>query len=58
MKTVRTGLLVLAFVLLLTVNISTFVMIQRTAAVNDAIEHAQQMRRQSRTVLIAMFIPV
>ncbi|MEC8456227.1 MAG: CHASE3 domain-containing protein, partial [Pseudomonadota bacterium] len=49
-----TGLLVLAFVLLLTVNISTFVMIQRTAAVNDAIEHAQQMRRQSRSVLIAM----
>jgi signal transduction histidine kinase len=49
-----TGLLVLAFVLLLTVNISTFVMIQRTATVNDAIEHAQQMRRQSRTVLISM----
>ena len=48
------GLLILAFVLLLTVNISTFVMIRRTATVNDTIEHAQQMRRASRTVLISM----
>jgi len=47
-------LLTAAFVLLLTVNVATFVMIQRTAAVNDTIEHAQQMRRASRTTLIAM----
>ncbi len=48
------GLLILAFVLLLTVNVSTFVMIRRTAEANDRIEYAQQMRRASRTVLISM----
>jgi len=48
------GLLTLAFVLLLTVNISTFVMIQRTAAANDMIEKAQEMRRASRSILISM----
>ena len=47
-------MLVLAFALLIVVNVTTFVMIQRTAAVNDTIEHAQQMRRASRTTLIAM----
>jgi len=48
------AMLVLAFALLIVVNVTTFVMIQRTAAVNDTIEHAQQMRRASRTTLIAM----
>ena len=49
-----TALLVLAFALLLLVNVGTFVMIQRTAKVNATIEHAQLMRRASRTVMIAM----
>jgi signal transduction histidine kinase len=49
-----TALLTLAFVLLLTVNVASFVMIQRTATINDSIENAQRMRRASRTVLIAM----
>ena len=47
-------LLTAAFVLLMTVNVAAFVMVQRTAAMNDSIEHAQQMRRASRTTLIAM----
>ncbi|WP_395942556.1 CHASE3 domain-containing protein [Brevundimonas sp.] len=49
-----TALLTAAFVLLLVANVTTFVMIQRTAAVNDTIEHAQRMRREARTILIAM----
>lgn len=49
-----TALLTLAFALLLVVNIGTFVMVQRTAKVNSAIEHAQSMRRASRTVIIAV----
>lgn len=49
-----TALLTLAFALLLMVNVTSFVMIQRTATINDAIENAQRMRRASRTVLIAM----
>ncbi|WAC59305.1 sensor histidine kinase [Brevundimonas sp. SL130] len=48
------ALLILAFVLLLTVNVTSFVMIQRTATINDAIEKAQLMRRASRTVVISM----
>ena len=36
-----TGLLALAFGLLLVVNVATFVMIQRTASMNDQIEQAQ-----------------
>ena len=48
------GLLAGAFLLLLLVNIATFVMIGRTAQVNDSIEDAQQMRRAARTVLIAV----
>ena len=46
--------LILAFGLLILVNATTFVMIQRTAAVNRTIEHDQQMRRASRTTLISM----
>ena len=49
-----TALLTLAFVLLLTVNVASFVMIQRTATINDSIENAQRMRRASRTVLIGI----
>ena len=47
-------MLVVAFAALILVNVTTFVMMQRTAGVNRTIEHAQQMRRASRTVLIAM----
>lgn len=49
-----TALLALAFALLLTVNVATFVMIQRTAKVHDDIEQGQVMRRASRSLLIAM----
>jgi signal transduction histidine kinase len=49
-----TGLLALAFGLLLVVNVATFVMIQRTASMNDQIEQAQAMRRDARTTLIAV----
>lgn len=48
------GLLAGAFLLLLLVNVATFVMIGRTAQVNDSIEDAQQMRRAARTLLIAV----
>ena len=48
------AILILAFGLLILVNATTFVMIQRTAAVNRTIEHAQLMRRASRTTLISM----
>jgi len=48
------AMLVLVFGLLILVNATTFVMIQRTASVNRTIEHAQQMRRAARTTLIAM----
>lgn len=47
------AMLILAFGLLILVNATTFVMIQRTFALNETIEHAQQMRRAARTVLIA-----
>ncbi|TFW13155.1 histidine kinase [Brevundimonas intermedia] len=48
------AMLILVFGLLILVNATTFVMIQRTASVNQTIEHAQQMRRASRTTLISM----
>lgn len=48
------GLLTLAIVLLLTSNLATFVMIQRTARFNDEVETAQMLRRQTRTVLIRL----
>jgi len=48
------GLLVLAILLLLGSNVATFVMIQRTADFNEEVTAAQQMRRQTRTVLIRL----
>ncbi|WP_426024128.1 sensor histidine kinase [Brevundimonas sp. PWP3-1b1] len=48
------AMLILVFGLLILVNATTFVMIQQTASVNQTIEHAQQMRRASRTTLISM----
>ncbi|MFN3876866.1 MAG: sensor histidine kinase [Brevundimonas sp.] len=48
------AMLILVFGLLILVNATTFVMIQRTASVNRTVEHAQQMRRASRTILISM----
>jgi CHASE3 domain sensor protein len=47
-------LLASALVLLLVVNLSTFVMIQRTAVFNDRVEHIQMTRRSARTLLISM----
>ncbi len=47
-------LLASALVLLLVVNFSTFVMIQRTAVFNDRVEHIQMTRRSARTLLISM----
>ena len=48
------GILSLAIVLLLAANFATFVMIQRTAKFNDQVEHSQQVRRASRTVMISL----
>ncbi|WP_439471609.1 sensor histidine kinase [Brevundimonas sp.] len=48
------GLLALAILLLLGSNVATFVMIQRTADFNEEVTAAQQMRRQTRTVLIRL----
>jgi signal transduction histidine kinase len=48
------AMLILVFGLLILVNATTFVMIQRTASLNQTIEHAQQMRRASRTTLISV----
>ncbi|MFN3930215.1 MAG: sensor histidine kinase [Brevundimonas sp.] len=43
-----------AILLLLAVNVATFVMIQRTAAFNDQVERSQQVRRAARTVLLSL----
>ncbi|RZJ05846.1 MAG: histidine kinase [Brevundimonas sp.] len=48
------GILGLAITLLLAINFATFVMIQRTARFNDQVEHSQQIRRASRTVMISL----
>ena len=45
------GLLALAIVLMLVLNLSVFVLIQRTVAFNDTVEEAQQVRLVSRAVL-------
>src|SRR5690606_19524620 len=45
------ALLALAILLLLAVNAATFVMIQRTAAYNDTVDHSQQVRLASKDVL-------
>jgi len=49
-----TGLLILAFVLQLAVNFTAFLMLERTSRINDEIEQAQLLRREARTLLIAM----
>ncbi len=48
------ALLAGAIVLMLAVNVATFVMIQRTAAFNDQVERSQQTRRAARTLLLSM----
>ena len=45
------GLLALALVLMLVLNLSVFVLIHRTVAFNDTVEEAQQVRLVSREVL-------
>ncbi|MFE9083072.1 sensor histidine kinase [Brevundimonas sp. NPDC003935] len=45
------ALLALAILLLLAVNAATFVMIRRTSAYNDTVDHSQQVRLASKDVL-------
>ncbi|HEY1071394.1 sensor histidine kinase [Brevundimonas sp.] len=45
------ALLALAILLLLAVNAATFVMIQRTTAYNDTVDHSQQVRLAAKDVL-------
>ena len=45
------GLLALAIVLMLVLNLAVFVLIQRTLAFNDTVEEAQQVRLVSREIL-------
>jgi CHASE3 domain sensor protein len=45
------ALLALAILLLLAVNAATFVMIQRTSAYNDTVDHSQQVRLASKDML-------
>ncbi|MGO4688424.1 sensor histidine kinase [Brevundimonas sp. 2YAF1] len=45
------ALLALAILLLLAVNAATFVMIQRTTAYNDTVDHGQQVRLASKDML-------
>lgn len=45
------ALLALALLLLLAVNAATFVMIQRTSAYNDTVDHSQRVRLVSKDVL-------
>ncbi|NBB63051.1 histidine kinase [Pseudomonas sp. ODNR1LW] len=49
-----TAMLVTAFVLLIGVNVASFLIIQRTANLNQAIVEAQAMRRAARTAFIAV----
>ncbi|MFJ6023163.1 CHASE3 domain-containing protein [Brevundimonas sp. NPDC092305] len=48
------AIMAVAIALLLAINLTTFVMMQRTAAFNDRVEHSQAIRRASRTVLISL----
>jgi signal transduction histidine kinase len=48
------ALLAGALLLLLAVNVTTFVMIQRTAEFNDRVERSQQVRRAGRTLLLSL----
>ena len=45
------GMLALAIVLMLALNLAVFVLIQRTVAFNDTVEKAQQVRLVSREIL-------
>ena len=45
------GLLALALVLMLVLNLSVFILIQRTTAFNDTVDEAQQVRLVSREIL-------
>ncbi|WEK56953.1 MAG: CHASE3 domain-containing protein [Candidatus Brevundimonas phytovorans] len=45
------ALLALAILLLLAVNAATYVMIQRTSAYNDTVDHSQQVRLAAKDVL-------
>ena len=48
------ALLAGALVLLMAVNVTTFVMIQRTAEFNDQVERSQQVRRSARVLLLSL----
>jgi len=48
------ALLAGAILLLLAVNMATFVMIQRTAAFNDQVERSQQVRRAAGNLLLSL----
>jgi len=48
------GLLAGAILLLLAANATTFVMIQRTAALNDQVERSQQVRRAAGELLLSL----
>ncbi len=48
------GLLALAIVLLLVINLAVFVMIRRTAEFNDTTDHARQVRLTSRAILVRL----
>ena len=48
------ALLAGAIVLLLAANLTTFVMIQRTAAFNDQVERSQQVRRAAGALLLSL----
>jgi two-component sensor histidine kinase/CHASE3 domain sensor protein len=48
------ALLAGAMLLLLAVNLATFVMIQRTAAFNDQVERSHQVRRVARSLLLSL----
>lgn len=52
------GLLALALVLMLVLNLSVFVLIQRTVSFNDTVEEAQQVRLVSREVLTLSLIHI
>src|SRR5690606_2760938 len=48
------GLLALAIILLLVINIAVFVMIRRTAEFNDTSEHARLVQMKSRAILVRL----
>jgi len=48
------ALLALAILLLMAVNAATFVMIQRTAAYNDTVDHSQQVRLAAKDMLMLL----